>query len=365
MNFGTVTRQATLDGEIAFKEMLAAFTRAWMGHRAHRWESSFSFADRPVHMRIVGSKLAEQMMGVFSHLLVERNGTGSHLKIDLWDESITSISCPLKAEPVEDHVMDSTWYVEFGLILGSSEDRFVGCQRPQVVTFFDRANQHLVGWVAGSGDLCLYDRGKPLLFPLLLWHSDQGADVIHACLISKRGQGVLLAGKGGVGKSTSALACVGAGFNYLGDDYIGLEATGNGSFLGHSLYSSTWLMADHLSCFPRLIPHAIYAERPEHEKTLALLSQLCPSQLARVAPIQLLILPRVTNGASARIRPASKGEALFALAPKSLILLPSSRARALDKLTKLTEQVPGYWLELGQDLNQIPNRIEELLDFGR
>lgn len=333
-----------------------------MGHGAHHWESPCRFADRPAHLRIVGSGLAEHVMGVFSHLLVQGNRAGSHLKIDLWDGSETAISCPLKAEPVESDLLQSTWYVEFGLILGSPEDRFVGCQRPQVVTWFDRANQHLVGWVAGSHDLCLYDRGKPLLFPLLLWHSDQGTDVIHACLISKGGRGVLFVGRRGLGKSTSALACVQAGFSYLGDDYIALEATESGSFLGHSLYSSTWLMADHLSCFPRLIPDAIYAQHPEHEKSLALLSQIFPSQLARVAPIRALIIPRVTNAGSARIRPASKGEALFALAPKSLILLPSSRVRALDQLTKLAEQVPAYWLELGSALNQIPNRIEGLLD---
>jgi len=119
-----------------FKEMLAPFTRAWMGHRAHRWESSCSFADRPVHMKIVGSKLAEQMMGVFSHLLVKRNGTCSHLKSIFGGESVTSISYPLMAEPVEERVMESTWYVEFSLILGCSENRFVGCQRLQVVTWF-------------------------------------------------------------------------------------------------------------------------------------------------------------------------------------------------------------------------------------
>lgn len=341
--------------------MLAAFTRAWISHPGGRWESACTFAERRAHMRIVGSELAEQMMGVFSHLLGEKNGAGSHLKIDLWDESETSISCPLKAEPVENHFKQSTWYVEFGLILGSSEDRFIGCQRPQVVTWFDRANQHLVGWIAGSDDLCVYDRGKPLLFPLLLWHSDQGTDVIHACLVSKRGQGVLFAGKGGVGKSTSALACVEAHFNYLGDDYIALEATGNGSFLGHSLYSSTWLMADHLTCFPHLIPHAIYAQRPEQEKTLVPLSQVYPSRLARVVPIRLLVLPRVTSHASARIKPASKAEALFALAPKSLVLLPNSGAQVLDKLARLAEQVPCYWLELGYDLSRVPDRVQELL----
>jgi hypothetical protein len=314
---------------------------------------------------VVGQGLSEQIARAFQHLLNKGNPFSAGFKIDLWDEGDTSVSCPVNLEPVDERLQKSTSYVEFGLILGSLEDRFIGSQCPQVITWFDRSSQHLVGWLSRHDKLSLYDRGKPLHFPLLLWHSDRGAEVIHAALVSKNGQGVLFAGKGGAGKSTAALACLEAGFHYVGDDYIALEACDQGIFVGHSLYSVTWFMADHLTRFPRLIPHAIYPERPEQEKTLVPLSQVFCGSLVSAARIGALMLPRVTANSSARILPASKGDALFAVAPSSILLRPTSGAATLNKLACLAEKVPCYWLELGRDLDQVPNRVEELIDFGR
>jgi hypothetical protein len=185
--------------------------------------------------------------------------------------------------------------------------------------------------------------------------------VIHAALVSKNGEGVLFAGKGGTGKSTAALACLEAGFDYLGDDYIGLDASEDSIFVGYRLYTATWLMAHHLVRFPRLIPHAIYPQRPAQEKTLVLLSRMFPRQLSAVASIRALVLPRITSNPSVQIRPASKAEALFALAPSSILLRPGSGPATLNKLARLAEGIPCYWLDLGEDLTEIPNRIIELL----
>lgn len=364
MNFGTVTRPPKFDGACTFKAMLDAFGEAWKLHPSKRWQSTGTFAGRGARIRVVGVQSAIKLTRALSHLMVSYDSDGAQLKIDIWDQSETSISCPAEFEPVEKHIAGSTWYVEFGLILGSSEDAFVGCQRPQVLAWYSRETQHLVCCIQTSENLPLYDLGKPLLFPLLLWHSDQGMEVIHACLISKGGQGVLFAGRGWVGKSTSALACIEGGFSYLGDDYIALETIEDGSFAGHSLYSSTWLMANHLTRFPKLTPHAIYARNPEQEKSLVFLSDVYPTQLASVAPIRLIVLPRVTAALSPRVRPASRAEALFALAPKSLILLPNSGGKGMEKLVQLIERVPRFWLEFAQNLSKVPNRIEELINLS-
>ena len=357
-------KQDNPDGDSAFHRMRTAFQRAWIGHPDRRWQSFCTFAGRTARIRVVGQSLSEQIAKAFHHILAQGNPSSAAFKIDLWDQRDTSISCPEKSQPVQERLLKSTSYVEFGLIIGSLDDRYIGCQRPQVVTWFDRSGQHLVACVSSHDALSLYDRGKPLHFPLLLWHSDQGAEVIHAAFVSRKGEGVLFAGRGGVGKSTSALACLEADFDYLGDDYIGLEAYGDGSFQGHSIYSATWLMADHFRRFPRLMRHAIYPERPQQEKTLALLSQALPRQLCRAAPIRALVLPRITAG-SARLRRASKPEALFALAPSSILFRPNSGAATLNKLGRLAEQVPCYWLDLGKDLTEIPRLVGQVIDLVR
>jgi hypothetical protein len=358
-------KQDGSNGAIAFDLMQTAFERTWKSHPDRRWDSLCRFAGRPARIRVVGQGLSEQIARAFGHLLVKENSSNPELKIDLWDEGHTSVSCPVNTEPLDPRLLKSTSYVEFGLILGSLNDPYIGCQRPQVVTWFDRRKQHIVGWISHHDQLPIYERGKPLHFPLLLWHSDRGAEVIHAALVSKNGKGVLFAGKGGVGKSTVALACIQAGFDYLGDDYIGLETCEDGHFVGHSLYSATWLMADHFARFPQVMRYAIYPERPAQEKTLVLLSEVFPRQLCRTATVYALVLPRIVADSSSRIRPASKAEALFALAPSSILLRPNSGAATLHKLGHLAEQVPCYWLELAQDLNEIPPRVEGLFDTAR
>jgi hypothetical protein len=354
-------KQNGSNGAISFDLMRTAFERTWKSHPDRRWDSLCRFASRPARIRVVGQGLSEQIAQAFEHLLVKENSSSPELKIDLWDEGDTSVACPVKTEPLDPHLLKSTSYVEFGLILGSLDDPYIGCQRPQVVTWFDRRKQHIVGWISHHRQLPIYERGKPLHFPLLLWHSDRGAEVIHAALVSKNGKGVLFAGKGGVGKSTVALACIQAGFDYLGDDYIGLEACEDGLFLGHSLYSATWLMADHFAWFPQLMRYAIYPERPAQEKTLALLSEVFPRQLCQTATVYALLLPRIVADSATQIRPATKAEALFALAPSSILLRPNSGAATLNKLGRLAEQVPCYWLEFTQDLNDIPTRLQAII----
>jgi hypothetical protein len=56
-------------------------------------------------------------------------------------------------------------------------------------------------------------------------------------------------------------------------------------------------------------------------------------------------------------------EAIFRLAPSSILQLPFVRGRlALDRLTELAQRVPAYWLDLGTDLAEIPAHIAQILD---
>jgi hypothetical protein len=220
----------------------------------------------------------------------------------------------------------------------------------------------VIGWTASTQDRSLYERGKPLLPLLAVWYHDRGVQLIHAGLVSRNGHGVLLPGMGGAGKSTTALACLDTGFDYLGDDYIGVQACTDGSFVGHSLYNSVWLEPDHMARFPLLPPHAIHGRNPGEDKSLVLLSHVLPSQLARSATIRVLALPRVSHASGTRFQPASKSEVLLTLIPNSLFTpIPRPGSRGFQRLAQLVDHVPSYRLELGRDLAEIPRRVEELL----
>jgi len=340
--------------------MQAAFQRVATSRPNILRESYHAFAGHPVRVRIVGRRLADEFCRPFAHL--DRNEARSavpSLTIDLCDEEEAGIARP-KESTSDD--LETTWSIADGLLAIPPDGRLVYYRFRGSETWLDRAAQQMIGWTASSQQLTLYERGKPMLPLLAVWYHDRGVQLIHAGLVSKNGHGVLFPGMGGAGKSTSALACVDAGFDYLGDDYIGLQACEDGSFVGHSLYDSIWLEPGHMARFPLLPPNAIHGTNASEDKSLVLLSQLFPKQLARSARIRVLAWPRVVNASATRFRPASKDEVLPALIRNSLHTpIPRLGSRGLQRLARLVEQVPIYWLELGQDLTQIPRRVDELL----
>jgi hypothetical protein len=220
-----------------------------------------------------------------------------------------------------------------------------------------------MGSIAWHDRIFIYERAKPLARLLLNWHNDQDIQVIHTGMVARDGKGILFAGKSGSGKSTSSLACICAGFDYLSEDYVGLESREDSSFVGHSLYNSVFLETRHLARFTELIPYAIKGRPPHEEKSVIILSQIFPERLERVVPIRALAVLRVADTSKPRFRPASKGEALLALGPSSLLQIPNRGLGTLgfNKLAQLVKRVPCYWLEVGNDLGSIAERVDELL----
>jgi len=340
----------------------AAFARAAERCRSGVRESDYVLAGRRVRLRLAGKTLAQRIAEPFAHVRmtpVQAMAASPCLTIDLWDERETGIRAAVETAANDFKV---TLPTAGGAFAVSPDGRLIGYRIRQTVAWLDRKAERIVGSVECADELSLHERGKPLQVLLSVWHADQGTHVVHAGLVADNGNGVLLAGKGGTGKSTSTLACVSAGFTYVGEDCIGLADRRGHAFVGHSLYSSTWLEPADVARFPLLAPHAVPATHPEERKSLILLSRAVGLQFARAVLIRAVALPRVVAAAESRIRPASKHEALFALAPSSLLeMVPRPGARGLERLADLVERVPAYWLEMGGDLGRIPHCVREML----
>ena len=359
--FNAASLPAGWDAARFFSLMEAAFSEAFTAHSARVLERRCIFAGQVAELRIIGHKLAEHIVPAISHLVRSDREAAPRLKIDFWHESETGVSCPFNFIDIPEPDYPPWRNGQYGFTIGAPDDRFIGRRRLQMFMWLDRETQHIIGWANNGEEFSALERANPVRFPLSLWHSDRGAEVIHAGLVAKNGFGILLGGKGGAGKTTTALACLFSGFEYLGDDYIGLQGSDDGSFIGHSLYSSAWLPKDNLFRFPALVPHAKRGDYAGRERYLVFLHPLFPGQCASSAPIRALILPRVASAPLARLRPAKNSEALLALAPTSIINLPSSGSRALRNLASLVERVPCFWLELGSDLKAIPRCLEEVI----
>jgi hypothetical protein len=355
----TTVGQEPLDGATGFASMAAAYEEAAQARPESVSTSYCMFAGRLARVRVVGHGLARELERPFAHLwLRDDPGIAPQLTVDLWDQAATGVGCtgcevpPSPAGPPR--------------ATASADGRFVVYHVIHTRAAFDRVRRHVVGWVSSSDQLSVYERARPLAGPLLLWLSDDGVQAVHAGLVARDGRGVLFGGPSGAGKSTVALTCAQAGFDYLADDHVGLEEDGRGAFLGHALFCSANLEPNHLQRLPALSPHAIRGGLPEDDKSLLLLSEFLPGRLTPTVSIAAVALPRVVSSPTTTLRPASKMEAALRLAPSSMFVLPHARGvrAGLGLLARLVESVPSYWLDLGQDLNEIPARIEEILGRG-
>ena len=113
---------------------------------------------------------------------------------------------------------------------------------PNIFSIIDLKENLALYWVKDAQALPYYEIGSPLR-TILHWWADQGAyQFVHGGAVGLPTGGVLLAGKGGTGKSTTALACLEAGLLYASDDYC-LIRTDTEPFV-YSIYNTAKLRGD-------------------------------------------------------------------------------------------------------------------------
>jgi hypothetical protein len=142
---------------------------------------------------------------------------------------------------------------------------------------------------------------------------------------------------------------------------VALEALDDGRFRGHSLFSGPWIEQTHLERFPSMLAHASRGAAGEAPKAVVRLDEVMPQRLRRVSSLDAIVLPRVTGDRAASLHAISRGEALLALAPSSIVLFaPSPGAAGLRQLARLVAAVPTFRLDLGKDLDSIPRALAAL-----
>lgn len=286
-----------------------------------------------------------------------------HLAID--DQSTPDLTiCLWDSESTGQRMIQRPWqeddFLARGVIQGYNTDRiYTAFQHGSAaVSVLDKERNLAIFWAPDS-NLPYWEHGSPIRTILHWWLLGRGLQLVHAAAVGNSTGGVLIGGKGGSGKSTTALACLESNLSYVGDDYtlLGLEP---GPTV-HSLYNSAKLNSDHLQRFPAWLPKIANPERLADEKALLFVNEHYPLKVATQLPARAVLLPRVTGLAETRLKPVSVAMALAALAPSTIFQLPRAGNEALKFLASFARQLPCFRLELGTDLSAIPPVIEGLL----
>lgn len=344
-----------------FALVRAAFDRAKA--TAPPLSSHLQLCDRAVRLTVAGEALAASITEAFVHLRRPDERGGAQLAIDLWDARASAVP---GLPPDVRHAAGRHWTLEDGRFAISGDGRFVSHELGASILWLDRFEARLCGWVEDADALTLRDRGRPMKMMLAIWCGDQEMQPIHAGLVARGGHGVLVSGPSGAGKSTVALACLEAGCGFAGDDWIVLRRDGEG-FTGYGLYASAFLEPSHAARFPSLAREAIPSRGSADPKSLLLLGRDRSHRLLAAAAVRAIALPRLVPHRPSDLRRASKREAMLMLAPSSIFALrPRGDRAGFARLAQLVDRVPAYWLEIGDDVAEIPARLDAILaDVGR
>ncbi|MEP7356401.1 MAG: serine kinase, partial [Anaerolineales bacterium] len=342
----------------------AAFFEA--AHRAFQSATAHS-RSRQEHFVIGGQSLRFHFAGdawlpQFTAALAHRAAPPTarpHLTICVWDSASTGARMP--APP-----WSSADYSPRGEIAPYCHERYrAGYQLDAgLLSLLDVRRGLALLWTADAARLPRYELTFPARSILYWWAQVQALQMVHAGAVGHAGGGVLLVGKGGSGKSTTALACLQAGLDYAGDDYVLVDDQPTPR--AHSLYCSGKLHAGHIGRLPVFLPLIHNHSHLTSEKALLYLNDAYAPQLVADLPLSAIVLPRVTGAARTSYRRVSTVQSLAALAPSTMRQLPGAGPADYAHFSRLARCLPAYTLDLGQDLAEIPAVVLRLIaEAGR
>jgi hypothetical protein len=315
-------------------------------------ERDYGIGGRRLRMRFAGDGLVSFLTPALAHLRASRPEPAD-LTVYVWDSASTGI--PLPACP---------WTPDgaFGEARTNVDNwrgvEFVAFPYGAEIDVLDRARGLGFHYLGGAHPTAGPQSSLPLLTILDWWLAERDLHCIHSAAVGLESGGVLLAGRGGSGKSTTALACLRSPLGYVADDYCLLSVAGGPR--AHALYSSGKVSPSQLERLSYLTPPGAPSQRCE-DKEVVFLERAFRRKLLAGFPIRAVLAPRITGRAGTSLAPVSSGEAMKALAPSSLFQLGGARRQRLQAIATLVRTVPCYRLDLGTDLDAIPGVILDLL----
>ncbi|MBW0159688.1 hypothetical protein [Sedimentimonas flavescens] len=216
---------------------------------------------------------------------------------------------------------------------------------------FQRETVRGIQLMTRAGAYPEWDPGSPLRNHIHWALIERGAALVHAGTLAVDGQGVLLAGAGGSGKSGTVLSGLVNGLNSVGDDYVAV--TTEGGLRAHLVFNG--LKQDpagfaRIGLAARMDGRAALNWQGKHVFTMHDLG--LPDQPEAIS-VRALCLPRVAHAAQTTFTPVSAREAFLALAPSSVTQIPSARAESFRMSATVAREMPAYRVDLGTDPSEI------------
>jgi GT2 family glycosyltransferase len=318
-------------------------------------ERCFALADFVVSFKFVGGALTQCFTPALAHLEVPPSRR-SDAVFYIWDSESTGTD--MLPPPCSHGCFTSRGDI---WTMGSQRFKSAYLWSEYALNLFDTLTATGVYWTQAATESLLpyWAKASPLRCLFHWWAETKGCQLVHAAAVGSQDGAVLITGKGGLGKSTTALACLGKGLNYVGDDYVVVQLDPFPRV--HSLYCTAKLNWDQMARFPRFADLAKKHDRRGSEKAVMYLYPEMRGQIVRSLPLQAITTPHISN------RPKTEFQGISTLALQraavftTMSQLPHANQHTYQFINHLIERLPSLQLVLGCNLDTIADVVVELL----
>lgn len=343
-----------------FNDVLRIFSNAEQnGHVVDRF---YKIAHHSVRLRFTGQILADVLSPSLEHVSTESVSLPSLTACLLDMASANAVLPPFPWEENTSMKKNIQSAVEgTNPVIYFKDERILGAYQigTKALSMLDTRLNQAVFCMPDARSITYYERSAPLRTIFQWWAKINNLQFVHAGAVGIDGCGVLLAGQGGSGKSTTALNCLSSGLCYVSDDYCVVEMGARP--YAHSIYCSAKVDTDGMNRFPGLASVAENTRSMNEEKFLLLLNKQYSEKIVKGFSVCAIVIPRVGGFAKTRLIPVSSSKGLMALAPSTIFQMRGANQADLTFMAELTRIVPNFLLELGEDTDRVPEIILNLL----
>jgi hypothetical protein len=334
----------------AFAEAALAAAREAERHTAAT-RLDISVAEIPIRLELCGDTLASIGIAALSGLRSENAHTAA--RIWAFDTETSGLEPPPPPWGRDAYRPRDALAVEAPEWLEISYGLVPGC-----LNLFDRHERTGVFWMHDARRLPGWQRTTPLRSLLRSVARRHDAWMLHAAAVANDRAAVLISGRGGSGKSTTAIGCAIAGIECLGDDVCIVRDD-----RVYPLYGIAKAEPRTVALLSLDRHHAIIGGDDLGRAHLRI-ADLGPPWRSEGRPVVAVVVPQVSAPAG-RLRPLNAAAAVLACGPSTALEITGNGQAEMRFVASLLQRTPAYELGTGGDLTRVVGAISNLLEGVR
>jgi glycosyltransferase involved in cell wall biosynthesis len=322
-------------------------------HRCPVVKKYYRIAETTVCLSFAGESLLPFMTPALQHLEMDESGR-IDFHIYLWDSESSGIE--MVPAPC-----DQAAFTERGDIWGFNSRRYRTAFHWSEfsVNVMDTHQAVAVYWVKTPSFLPYWVYSAPLRSIFHWWMELNNSQLLHAAAVGTEEGAILITGKGGAGKSSTALSCLLEEMLYLGDDYLIVKAGERPRV--YPLYSSAKLLPEDLPHYPHLAPFLQKEIKAEQEKQILFLYPGLENQIPASLPLKAIVTPEISGKETPGLSPLAFESIRRAMSFTTICQLPYAGEYTHDFIFRLLQQCPSFTLSLSRHRRKNPEILRHFL----